>query len=269
MNHGVAQLFYSRGAEKHLGYPSGYRTLWKIVLIKIFSYQLRAAFFTWFEIFSMTFHLIYTFFPSIKCEHVFGKPYWLWSYHLMEEMEHSWDSVKDIKPKVPFIYKAVWYVLTIPLMATLWTQAILQGFWYGRRTLLQHPSRLFTGLFIQCTVWIQAMFFVLAITFCEMILDMRPDSLYDIAKVGMTKDYMRFDHFFKITHTQSPFDHMNKVEGCPPKSSVADLQKAREELYGEVTKMMREKGHSEKEIRRSSFKLAAETNKYNPMLNNH
>jgi len=44
MNHAIGQLFYSRTCEKRLGYPEGFRQLWKIVLLKMFSIKFKAAF---------------------------------------------------------------------------------------------------------------------------------------------------------------------------------------------------------------------------------
>lgn len=266
MNHGIAQLFLSRGCEKSIGYPIGYRQLWKIVLIKIFSIKFKAAFFMWFEIFSSVFHIVYAMTP-IKTKNLFGKPYWLWSYHLMEEMEHSWDFVEDIRPRLPWIYRLAWYLISFPLMIFLWTQGFLQGLWYGKETCWQNPSKLVTSVVVYFVVWIEIMLFVLALSFMEMILGMRPDQLYVRSKKGMSDDFDEFKHHFKITHTQSPEEEaLKKCEGVPPPSSISGIKEARENLYDGVRDMMRENGQSEKEIKRTSFTMAAESNKFNPLL---
>jgi len=263
MNHGTAQLFYSRACEKCLGYPEGFRLLWKICLYQIFPMKLRAAFLLWIE---STFVVVQLALKFFTVEQIFGEPAWLWAWHFTEEAEHSWDYVQETNPKVPWIYKAVMWLIAGPLIFCLWIMAILQGIWYGKATFWKHPSRLVTSPFMHI-IYLQILLFAMSLSFLEMILGMRLDDIYEVALHGMYKRFEEYKHLFKITHTQSPgSEHLRKVGEMPPRSSIANFQEARKSLYGEIREKMRKSGMSEKEIRRTSFALVAQENKYNPLL---
>jgi len=265
MNHGTAQLFYSRGCEKCLGYPEGFRTLWKIVLIRMFPMKLKAAFFIWLECASMALELPLNYLP-MKTEQIFGEPAWVYTWHFIEESEHGWDYVKETNPKVPWIWKAAMWLLAWPLLVCLWIQAILHALWYGMSTFRKHPSRLLTGLLVHI-IFTQFLFFAMALSFLEMILGMRPNDVYEIALNGARQQFEEFKHLFKITHTQIPGSNaLKQLQEIPPRSSIIGLRAARMTLYAEVKEGMRKNGMSEKEIKRTSFALAAEQNKYNPLL---
>jgi len=263
MNHGTAQLFYSRACEKCLGFPEGFRLLWKIALIKIFPMELRAAFLLWIE---STFLVVQLAVKFLRIERIAGEPVWLYAWHIMEESEHSWDYVQETNPKIPWIYKAIIQLVSGPLVFVLWIQAILHALWYGMRTFRKHPSRLVTGLLVHM-LFLQILIFAMALSFLEMLLGMRPDEIYETASDVMRKEFEEYKHLFKITHTQTPGStQLRKAGEMPPRGSIVNFQTARKSLYGGVQEGMRKMGMSEKEIRRTSFAFAAEQNKYNPLL---
>jgi len=266
MNHGIAQLFYSREVEKCLGYPKGYRSLWKTILIRYLSRKWAAALLVWIEIAFMPFQLAVTFLP-IKLEHLFGEPAWLWNWHFMEESEHSWEYVHETSPKIPFLYKAVTFFVVAFGILCFWVQAILQGLWYGSATFHKHPSRLITGLFMHVTFFAQCLLFAITFTLLESILGMRPDEAYQWARDGLSCEFAEYSHLFKITHTQRPGGHLiKKTKTMPPRSSILGVQVERQRLYNKVREMMKTRGMTEKEIKRTSFGHVAEASKFNPLL---
>jgi len=214
----------------------------------------------------MAYHLALTFLP-IKVEHIFGEPAWLWTWHFMEEAEYSWDYVQETSPKIPLIHKAVtWFVVAL-CMLCFWTQAILQGLWYGRATFWKHPSRLVTGLFMHATFFVQLLLFAIALTFLESLLGMRPDEAYQWARVGISREYGMYSHHFKTTHTQQTGGQLiKKGRKMPPRDAILGVRVVRRRLYNKVREMMKTSGMTEKEIKFTSFAHVAEAAKFNPLL---
>jgi len=266
VNHGTGQLFYSRGVEKCLGYPVGYRTLWKIIMIRWIPREWVAAMILWIEVANMSFHLSLTLLP-IKLEQILGEPIWLWTWHLMEESEHSWGYVHETGGKIPWIHKAVTWVVMAFGMLTFWTQAILQGLWYGRATFWKHPSRLVTGSFVHFAIFSQLLLFAITLAFMESLLGMRPDKAYQWSQSGISKEFETYSHLFTITHTQAPGGHLiEKPKKMPPRSSIVGVGKERQRIYSKVMEMMKSTGMTDKEIKRTSFSHVAEAPKFNPLL---
>eukprot|EP00495_Collosphaeridae_sp_1-RS-2012_P008364 TRINITY_DN830_c0_g1_i2.p1 TRINITY_DN830_c0_g1~~TRINITY_DN830_c0_g1_i2.p1 ORF type:complete len:304 (-),score=61.70 TRINITY_DN830_c0_g1_i2:349-1155(-) len=154
MNHGTAQLFYSRGVEKSLGYPEGYRQIWKFLLLKVIPPNLRAAFLMWFEASGIILQLMMYFLP-MTFEQIVGEPAWLYTWHFMEEAEHSWDYSHEVRARLPLFDITIMWVIMVPVCLFLWVQSFLQGLWYGLPTFMKHPSRLITAPVFHLTVFLQ------------------------------------------------------------------------------------------------------------------
>jgi len=269
MNHGTAQLFYSRGVERSLGYPEGYRQIWKYLLLQVTPTNLRAAFLMWFEASGIILQLMMYFLP-MTFEQIVGEPSWLYTWHFMEEAEHSWDYSHEVRARLPIFDITIMWIVMVPVCLFLWVQAFLQGLWYGLPTFKKHPSRLITAPVFHLTVFLQMLIFMLSYSFLEMVLGMRADKAYEWARDGMARAYEPYKHHFEITHTQAPSDdHITSVKkkGKVPRSSILGVQTARRKLYEAVLKTMKSGGMTEEQIKRTSFAHISKTNTYNPLLN--
>lgn len=126
MNHGTAQLFYSRGVEKSLGFPEGYRTVWKLLLLKCLPNNYRAAFLMWFEACGLIIQLMIYWLP-IKSEQIFGEPVWMYTWHFLEEAEHSWDYSHEVRARVPIYDITLMWIIMLPVIMFLYVQSVLHG----------------------------------------------------------------------------------------------------------------------------------------------
>jgi len=269
MNHGIAQLFYSRGVEKSLGYPEGYRQIYKYLLLKLISSNLRAAFMTWIEACGLQIQLMVRYLP-IKFENLAGEPAWVFSWHFVEEAEHSWDYSHEMKERIPTSDFFILWLVMVPICVYLWTQSILQGLWYALPTFWKHPSRIVTAPLFHITLFVQMLVFMISYSFLEMVLGMRVNNAYVDALDGMLEDYEPYKHFFKITHKQAPSDpHVLKrvLDGAvASQSSVQGVQEGRKILYRGVVRGMKYCGMTEDEIDRTSFSTVTKTDMHNPLL---
>jgi len=267
MNHATAQLFYNMAAEQCCGFPEGFRLLWKTLLLKVASSNLRAAILTWIEVSFFVPEMMIYFFP-IKVHHIFGEPKWLWTWHLMEESEHSWDYTSEMGKRISWFYMAFIWIVFVPFTSYVWVMSIIQGIYYGFWTFAKHPTRIVTATLFHFTVFVQVIMAMLALSFLEMVLGMRPDKIYEKCCTKCREEFAEYKHLFKITHKQSPSEPLKKLvyKGHPSRNSVLSVKAGRESLYVKVRDMMSTYGLSEQQIRRTSFTSAVEANKQNPLL---
>jgi len=267
MNHASAQLFYNRAAEECCGYPEGFRLFWRTMLLKVASSNLRAAILTWIEV-SFIVPQLFVHFTSLKPSDLFGEPKWLWTWHLMEESEHSWDYTREMGDRISRFYMVLIWAIFAPFTTFVWVMSLLQGFYYAFWTFVKYPTRIVTGTLFHCTVFVQMMMCMVAISFLEMVLGMRPDKINSACSQTCKEEYAEYEHLFKTTHTQIPTKPLTKVDfqGPPPRSSVMKVKAARQTLYLKVREMMTAYGLSESQIKRTSFTIAAEANKHNSHL---
>ena len=95
-NHGQCQLLYSKAAEEILEYPSGWRKLWKIVILDVLPLPVRQAFICWLEAGFIAMTSVLAALPGLY-DRLYGEPKWVFAWHLSEEAEHCWDSVSASK----------------------------------------------------------------------------------------------------------------------------------------------------------------------------
>lgn len=84
MNHGKAQLLFSRSAEKDFGFPAGYRKLYKWVLLNVPTQvslaivcNLESAFVVFTSLLSSNPWIFKRMYPDTETN-------WLWAWHFME-----------------------------------------------------------------------------------------------------------------------------------------------------------------------------------------
>jgi len=259
MNHGSAQLFYNRAAEQCCGFPEGFRLLYKTLLLKYASSNLRAAVLTWIEVCFIV-PQIFVYYTSLKPSDLFGEPKWLWTWHLFEESEHAWDYTREMGSRISYFYLVLIWAIFVPFTSFVWVMSILHGFYYGFWTFVKYPSRTITATLFHCTVFFQMIMAMNVISFMEMVLGMRPDKFIPIGNQACKKEFAEYQHLFKITHTQVPSNPLSKVanEGLPPMSSVLGVKEARDGLYKKVRTSMEAHGLTDKQIKRTSFTTATE-----------
>jgi len=255
MTHGTAQLFYSRGVEKSLGYPEGYRYIWKSLLINLLPINLRLAFVLWNGTASFIIQMVCYQLP-ITFEQLVGEPAWVYTWHILEEAEHDWGAVYELKRRIPWIHVFIIWALMVPANLLLWVQSILQGLWFGLPTFMKHPSRILTAPVFHMTLFFQILIFAVAYTFLDLVLGMRPDKAFAHVVEGMAKQFKPYEHLFKITHTQLPSESL--VQQKAPRSSKVSVLNACKSLYEGVEKEMKAFGMTEEQISNIRY--------YNPLL---
>mmetsp|Transcript_8541 Transcript_8541/g.14825 ORF Transcript_8541/g.14825 Transcript_8541/m.14825 type:complete len:517 (-) Transcript_8541:225-1775(-) len=218
MNHGKAQLLYSRNAEKNFGYPPGYRKLYKAILFSLPNAVslsvvacLESIFIPVTGIFSLQPWLFET---------MWGESKWLWSWHLCEESEHSWDSVPDaLSRSNALILWIVYPIFAAFVFLVIGPLSVIEGFLYHWRDLIKNPVALF---FSTCKLMLAILFaslFVVSV-FLQVLLRQRPsdESIINAAK-GMREIYAtNCKDAMKTTHVQLPHKKLKNRDSASLRS---------------------------------------------------
>ena len=218
LNHGKCQLLYSRSAERTINYPCGYRRFWKVFMNSI-PLGLSQAFVCYFESSFIVLNGFISEYPYVF-QHMFpSNTIWMWSWHFLEETEHCWDSVQDMMEKCDVLSRfIIWSLGWFLLSLQMWPLALIEGIVYGYKAILFPPadkSRLQIILWTvgMWFVWVPNFLFVCqACSFLHIICGMRPsDEAYFTTRDNMYNNiYKPHEKLFKITHIQSPYQHLMK-----------------------------------------------------------
>mmetsp|Transcript_40495 Transcript_40495/g.95113 ORF Transcript_40495/g.95113 Transcript_40495/m.95113 type:complete len:336 (+) Transcript_40495:181-1188(+) len=232
MNHGKAQLLYSRAAEKDFGFPAGYRKLYKWILMNAPSQvtlaivcYLENGFVIFTALLSSKAWLFKALFPDKETD-------WLWAWHLMEESEHCWDSVEDALGRTQvLVLWAMWPLLSAYFLLFFFSNCVVESLLCGQLIRQLNPLALIPNI----CVWVFG-FAVLAPSialsnFLRLILHMKPsDDAYNRnVKNWRTNIYLNIcDDQFKTTHVQLPHkelvDRESKSMSHFPKSKRGSIR---------------------------------------------
>jgi len=214
MNHGKCQILYSKAAEEQLGYPAGWRRLWKIILFDVMPLSLRRAFIAYVE----AGFIVLTNFCG-RCpasiDVVFAEPRWVWKWHLTEESEHCWDSVPDMMAHCGvgwrlFMWSAAWLLMAL----LMFPMATFEGFIYGRKTILKNPLSLPCSLVMLFLFFGPLLFLMQACIGLHIVLGMRPsdEKYHSVCKNMKDKVFSELTSQFRVTHVQRPKEHLKQSE---------------------------------------------------------
>lgn len=216
MNHGKAQLLYSKAAERDFNFPAGYRKIYKWILMNAPS-QVSLTIVCFLESGLVMYNALLASNPWIfKVLYPDEKMQWLWAWHLLEETEHCWDSVEDSLERTNTIY--LWTIcplLSVYFMMLFSACSLVEGVLYAPLSLL-NPFDLIPNI---CT-WIFGFTIVvpsiIANNFLRLILRMRPnDKVYTkTSKTLRETIYLKIcgDDMFKTTHVQLPHKNLKTRE---------------------------------------------------------
>ena len=218
LNHGKCQLLYSRSAEKSLHYPCGYRRFWKVFMNSI-PLCLSQAFVCYFESSFIVLNGFISEYPYVF-RHMFPtSTIWMWSWHFLEETEHCWDSVQDMMDKCDVLSRfIIWSLGWFLLSVQMWPLALIEGIVYGYQAILFPPAdksriQILCWTFGMWLFWVPNFLLVCqACSFLHIICGMRPsDDAYFTTRDNMYNNiYKPYEPMFKITHVQSPYQHLMK-----------------------------------------------------------
>lgn len=216
MNHGKAQLLYSKAAEKDFGFPPGYRKLFKGLLLNVPS-QVSLAIVCCVESALVMYTALLASYPSLfKAFYPDTKTQWLWAWHFLEETEHCWDSVEDSleRTTAPILWMT-WPLLSVYFMIVFSTSCLVESILYAPLSLL-NPLTFIPNL---CT-WILG-FTIIAPSIVvnnalRLLLRMKPsdESYTDTTKKYRQEIYLKIcgDEMFQTTHVQLPHKNLKNRE---------------------------------------------------------
>mmetsp|Transcript_5524 Transcript_5524/g.8429 ORF Transcript_5524/g.8429 Transcript_5524/m.8429 type:complete len:371 (+) Transcript_5524:294-1406(+) len=216
MNHGKAQLLYSKAAEKDFNFPAGYRKLYKSMLMNSPS-QLSLAIIAYLEsslvmyttLLASNTWIFEFLYPDKKMQ-------WLWAWHFMEETEHCWDSVEDAlgRSNAPLLWM-VCPITSLYFLVVFSTHCLVESVLYAPLQLL-NPLALIPNL---CT-WIFGFTIVapsmIVNNALRLLLRMKPsDDVYTKTSKSFRETiYLEIcgDDMFKTTHVQIPHKNIKHRE---------------------------------------------------------
>lgn len=284
MNHGKVTLFYCIGAERGLGYPEGFRMLWKLLVYNCFPKGLQMAFICWIEASFIVQNRIMSLHPKLyDCAFAEGTK-WVFAWHMLEETEHCWDSVQDLLETTSLPWRIViWAVCWILLPVLMITQPLIEGFLYGWKTFKRDPMTLLKSLAFLFAMNVPMLFGLQACSFLHLILEMRPsdycyEDTYEQWEEKIYEPYAK--KHFEIKYRQDPHHHIRRrttlakgrSSSSQPESAnesmtqnaaeeqapaimkaAAYLARHRNELYKKMQAEMKTFGMSEEQINDTEF----------------
>eukprot|EP00658_Telonema_sp_P-2_P028625 TRINITY_DN218_c0_g1_i8.p1 TRINITY_DN218_c0_g1~~TRINITY_DN218_c0_g1_i8.p1 ORF type:complete len:434 (+),score=114.14 TRINITY_DN218_c0_g1_i8:356-1657(+) len=266
-NHGQCQLLYSRGAEDKVGYPSGWRQLWKTVILTVFPLPLRQAFVAWLEAGFIAMTSLIATMPSLY-DRLFAEPKWVFAWHLTEESEHCWDSVPDMLHRCPRSVRIVMWIATWHLLPLqMGPLALLEGLAYGRHALLKSPSTFCWSFFMWAVFLPNFFMYSEACTLLHIVCGLRPsDAAYHRTKTAFhTHIFAPYKSQFKVTHFQNPQEHLRSrtsslksaafqvVAGIRLRNAATAVGRVRKQVYSQTIQSLKAGGMTMAEIQHAGL----------------